>query len=130
MVVDSSAVISILLGEDEAERLARALLSEPRPIMSAFSSLETAIVIEARKGPAGGREWDLLTFKAGIELIAFTQAQRTLALEAWRRFGRGRHPAGLNIGDCCSYALAAHTGRPLLFKGEDFAHTDLARVEW
>ena len=130
MVVDSSAVIAILLGEVEAERLARALLSDGAPIMSAFSGLETAIVIEARKGPAGGREWELLAFKAGIKPIPFTQAQQTLALEAWRRFGKGRHRAGLNIGDCCSYALAAHTGQPLLCKGEDFSHTDLARVEW
>ena len=130
MVVDSSAVIAILLGEDDADRLARALLSDPNPIMSAFSDLETAIVIEARKGPAGSREWDLMTFKAGIKIVAFTQAQRTLALEAWRRFGKGRHPAGLNIGDCCSYALAIHTGEPLLFKGTDFIHTDLVRIEW
>jgi ribonuclease VapC len=130
MVVDTSAVMAILLGEPEAERIARALVSDPRPIMSALTAVETGIVIEARKGANGSREWELLAFKANIEFVAFSSAQHTLALEAWRKYGKGRHDAALNLGDCCAYALAAHTGQPLLCKGADFAATDIARVEW
>ena len=130
MIVDSSAVIAILLGEPEAERISTALLSGPTRLMSAFTALETAVVVEARKGEAGGREWQLLALEAGIELIPFTADQQVLALEAWRRFGKGRHTAGLNIGDCCSYALSAFTREPLLCKGTDFPHTDVARLEW
>jgi ribonuclease VapC len=130
MVVDTSAVIAILLNEPEAERIARALVSEDRPLMSAFSALETGLVIEARKGEAGAREWQLLQHQANIDLVPFESGQLALAQEAWRKYGKGRHEAGLNIGDCCAYALARHIREPLLFKGEDFARTDADRVEW
>ena len=96
--------------------------------MSAASYLETAIVVEARLGAAGGRELDLLVHKAAIEVAAVTAEQVEIGRDAWRRFGKGRHQAGLNSGDCFAYALAATSGEPLLAKGDDFAKTDIARV--
>jgi ribonuclease VapC len=120
MVIDTSAVIAILLGEAEAPLLAAALAAAPKVLISAFTSLECALVIEARKGPAGGRELDLLLHKIGAVTSAFDSGQAEIAKQAWRRFGKGRHPAGLNIGDCCAYALSCYSGEPLLFKGTDF----------
>jgi len=87
--------------------------------------LETGIVVEARKGEAGGRELDLLLHRAQIEIVAMTADQAELARTAWRKYGRGNHPAGLNIGDCCAYALAKYSGESLLFKGNDFSQTDI-----
>ena len=126
MVVDTSALIAILLGEDEAVEFARAILKDPVRLVSAFTLLETGIVIEARKGPAGAREWELLRFRAELDPVPLTASQHELALDAWRRYGKGRHEAGLNIGDCCSYSLSRMTGEALLYKGSDFALTDVA----
>ena len=128
MVVDTSAVVAILLGESDAESYARCILSESRRLISAFTVLEVSVVVEARKGPAGGREWELLMFNTELDVIPFSTGQQVLALEAWREFGKGRHPAGLNIGDCCSYALAKHTGEALLYKGDDFSQTDIGSL--
>lgn len=125
MVIDTSAILAILLGEPEAELYAKAIADDSKRLMSAFSALETGIVIEAKKGEAGGREWDILLHRAAIDLIPFTPDQCTLAREAWRKYGKTRHPAGLNIGDCCSYALAKFSGQTLLFKGNGFNKTDL-----
>lgn len=125
MVIDSSAILAILLGEQEAELYAKAIADDPKRLMSTFSALETGIVIEAKKGEEGGREWDILLYRTAIDIIPFTPDQYTLAREAWRQYGKGRHPAALNIGDCCSYALAKFSGEPLLFKGNDFNRTDL-----
>jgi ribonuclease VapC len=124
MVIDSSAVLAILLQEPEAEIFASAIGDDAVRLMSAVSLLETAIVIQARTGPAGGRELDLLLHRARIEIISFNAEQAELAREAWLRFGKHRHPAGLNLGDCCSYALSKSSGETLLFKGTDFSHTD------
>ena len=115
----------MLLGEPDVERLAAAIAADPTRLASAFSALEAGIVVEARKGDAGGRELDLLLHRAGIELVPLTASQHEIARHAWRRFGKGCHPAGLNIGDCCSYALAKSSAEPLLFTGGDFARTDL-----
>jgi len=128
MVLDTSALLAVLLDEPEAPKLARAIAADPRRLLSAFSALETAVVIEAKKGEGAGREFDLLVHKAGLDIVPLDSGQVELARSAWRRFGRGRHPAGLNIGDCCSYALARYTGEPLLFKGEDFGKTDVHQV--
>ena len=128
MVIDTSALLAILLDEPEAPAFARAIAAAPRRLVSAFSALETAIAIEARKGEGGGREFDLLAFRTGLDVQAMDKAQVEIARRAWRRFGKGRHPAGLNIGDCCSYALSRFTGEPLLFKGDDFPKTDVHRV--
>lgn len=125
MVIDSSALMSILLGERDAPSLAAAIVADPRRLISAVTLLETSIVIEARKGPAGGRELDLLLHSARVDVAAMTSEQAEIAREAYRRYGNGRHPAGLNLGDCCSYALARHSGEPLLFKGDDFTQTDI-----
>jgi len=128
MVIDTSALLAVLLDEPEAPAFARAIAAAPRRLLSAFSALETAIVIEAKKGESGGREFDLLAFRTGLDVVAMDSAQVEIARTAWRKFGKGRHPAGLNIGDCCSYALSRLTGEPLLFKGEDFAKTDVHRL--
>ena len=125
MVVDTSALIAILLGEPDAESFAKALADDPKKLLSAFNALETGIVIEAKKGEAGGRELDLLVHRARIEVVGMNVDQVELARSAWRRFGKGNHAAGLNIGDCCAYALAKYSGEPLLFKGHDFRQTDI-----
>ena len=128
MIVDTSAVMAILLGEPETEAFSRALADDPKRMISAFSALESAIVIEAKKGEAGGIELDLLLHRAQIEIISLNTDQVELALTAWRKYGKGNHPAGLNIGDCCAYALAKYSGEPLLFKGTDFSQTDIRPV--
>ena len=128
MVVDTSALIAILLGEPETEFFVRVLADDPKKMISAFNALESAIVIEAKKGEAGGRELDLLMHRARIEIIPINGDQVELALTAWRKYGKGNHPAGLNIGDCCAYALAKYSGEPLLFKGKDFSRTDIRPV--
>jgi ribonuclease VapC len=130
MVIDTSAIIAILLGELEAEDIARAISDGQKRLMSVFSMLEASIVIEAKKGEAGGRELDLLLHRARIETIGMDPEQGEIARIAWQRFGKGRHPAGLNIGDCCAYALAKYSGEPLLFKGDDFSKTDIEQVRW
>lgn len=128
MVVDTSALMAILLGESDAEAFIRALADDPKKMISAFNALESAIVIEAKKGEAGGRELDLLLHRARIETIGLNGDQVELALGGWRKYGKGNHPAGLNVGDCCAYALAKYTGEPLLFKGNDFSQTDIRPV--
>lgn len=130
MVIDSSALIAILLGEPEAPALARAIAEDPRRLLAAVSALETAMVIEVKKGPAGGIEFDLLIHKAGIEITGMNANQVQLAREAWLRYGKGRHPARLNLGDCCAYALACYANEPLLFKGKDFTKTDVQGVRY
>ncbi|MBU2644576.1 MAG: type II toxin-antitoxin system VapC family toxin [bacterium] len=128
MVIDTSAIIAVLLGEPEARQIAAAINNDPKRVMSSFSLLEAGIVIEAKKGEFGGRELDLLLHRCQIEVIGFTSEQSELARVCWRRFGKGRHPAALNIGDCCSYALSKIADEPLLFKGDDFSKTDLKLV--
>jgi ribonuclease VapC len=128
MVLDTSALLVLLLDEPEAAACREALEEDETRLVSAATLLETGFVIEARKGEAGGRELDLLIHKAGIDVVAVDGEQVAEARRAWRRFGRGRHEARLNFGDCLAYALAATSGEPLLFKGDDFAKTDVARV--
>jgi ribonuclease VapC len=128
MVLDTSAVLAWLFNEPEADDVEIAIDRDPIRLMSTASYLETAIIVEARLGGAGGREFDVLVHKAAIELVAVTGEQAEVARDAWRRFGKGRHPAGLNFGDCFAYALAATSGEPLLCKGDDFVKTDVPRV--
>jgi ribonuclease VapC len=130
MVVDTSALLAVLFGEPEAERIAQSITSDPRRLASAFTVLETSIVVEARKGEPGGRELDLLLHRIDLESVPLTASHVEVARDAWRRFGRGHHRANLNIGDCCTYALARISGEPVLFKGDDFAQTDAVRVEY
>lgn len=128
MVLDTSALLALLLDEPEAEAFRLAVEEDATRLVSAATVLETAIAIEARKGEAGGRELDLLIHKAEMALVAVDAEQVSEARRAYRRFGRGRHAAGLNFGDCFAYALARTSGERLLFKGEDFAKTDIGRV--
>lgn len=125
MVIDTSALVAILLGEPEAEPFALAIAGDPGRLIVAFTALEAGIVMEAKKGEAGGRELDLLLHHARIDIVPMSAEHFEIARYAWRKYGNGRHPAGLNIGDCCSYALAKCANEPLLFKGNDFSQTDI-----
>ncbi len=130
MVIDTSALLAIGQNEPEAEAFERLIAEGPTRLMSAANLLEAAMVIETRLGDAGGAELDLWLHKAGVVIAPVDERQADLARRAWRRFGKGRHPAGLNLGDCFAYALSVATREPLLFKGEDFGKTDVqaARV--
>lgn len=126
MIVDSSAVIAIVRDEPDAEDYARALVRAARPKMSTATFVETAIVVDSRNDPIAVRRFDQLIDVAAIELVPVTRSQAVLARAAYRDYGKGSgHPAGLNFGDCFSYALVAATGESLLFKGDDFGHTDV-----
>lgn len=128
MVLDASALIAMLCDEPEARRFEAAVEIDPVRLMSTASFLEVAIVIETRFGEPGGRELDLWLHRAGVELVSVDSAQAEAARIAYRRYGKGRHRAGLNYGDCFAYALAMISGEPLLFKGDDFVHTDVGVV--
>jgi ribonuclease VapC len=130
MVIDTSALIALLSMEPESARLAVALESDATRLVSAATVVEAGLVIESRFGSDGGRELDLLIAKAGLSIEPVTADQADAAREAWRRYGKGRHAAGLDFGDCFSYALAKVTGEPLLFKGDDFAHTDISAISF
>ena len=128
MVVDSSAVLAILFNEPERDVFSDALADAGVRLMSSVNALEAAVVVSSRKGPYGVRELDLLLHRAEFEMVPFTADHLRLARDACERYGKGRHPAGLNLGDCCAYALARHTGESLLFKGGDFPRTDVVPV--
>ena len=125
MVVDTSALVAILLREPDAERFAVALEEARVRLLSAVTRVELTFVIEGRKGEAGRADLERLLNDGEFEVAAVTPQQAMIAITAFRTYGKGRHPAGLNIGDCFSYALARATGHPLLFKGNDFKHTDI-----
>ncbi len=118
----------MLLNEENAAAITQAIERDSPCLLSAANLLEAAMVIESRKGETGGRELDLLLYRAGIEVVAIDQDQAEIARLAWRRFGKGRHPAGLNYGDCFAYALARSRRAALLFTGNDFTETDIERV--
>ena len=125
MIVDTSAVLAILFKEDDAEQLGRAIVSADIVRMSAVSFVEAAIVVEARKPETGNRQFDAFVRRTGIVIEPVTEEQAHVARQAYTDFGKGRHPAGLNYGDCFSYALAKVFREPLLFKGADFGQTDV-----
>jgi ribonuclease VapC len=125
MVIDTSAIVAIFFNEPDAVSYRERIADDPIRLISAATLLETALVIEGRFGEAGGAELDLWLHKAAIEVVNVTAEAADQARRAWRRYGKGRHPAALNYGDCFSYALAALSGEPLLFKGDDFAKTDI-----
>ncbi len=125
MVIDTSALIAIFLGEPERRRFLELILAAKTRLLSAASLLETGIVLEARRGEAAGREFDLFVVRAGLAIVPVNGEQADIARSAWRNFGKGRHPAALNFGDCFSYALAKFSSEPLLAKGTDFALTDI-----
>ena len=127
MVIDTSAIVAIALNEPEAANLEQRIVDDPVRLISAATVLEATIVLETRLGDAAGREFDLWLLKVGAEVVPVDGEQTEAARRAWRRYGKGRHTAALNYGDCFSYALALTRGEPLLFKGEDFANTDINR---
>lgn len=128
MVIDTSAMVAILLAEPERVAFNAALQADGTRLLSAATYLESMIVIGRRTGPDGVRDLKLFVAEAEITIVPVTREHAEIAEEAFRRYGRGNHPAGLNYGDCFAYALAKAADEPLLFKGEDFARTDVARA--
>ena len=128
MILDTSALLAVLLDEPDADHFERTIGVAPVCRMSVANYLEATMVIEGRLGDAGGREIDNYLEEAGVDLVSVTPEQVQTARMAWRRYGKGNHPAGLNFGDCFAYALAEVSGEPLLFKGEDFALTDVEQA--
>jgi len=126
VIVDGSALIAILLQEPEANRIDTFLTGCSEPLMSAGSFLETSMVSLGQRGVDGLKDFDMLIARFGIRVVAFTESQALIARQAFERYGKGRHPAALNFGDCIAYALAKETGEELLFKGTDFGLTDIA----
>lgn len=126
MVIDTSSLVAFLLREPAAERLMAALKASPNRKMSAASLVEAGIVMHGKQGDAGERELDALVRRLRVEIVPVTRDHAEYARDAFRRFGKGRHPAALNFGDCFSYALARALDEPLLFVGNDFDRTDVA----
>ena len=125
MVLDSSAILAILLDEPERASFARLIEEDATRLVSAASLVEVTIVITSRKGDAGQRLLQRFLELTAAEVAPVTAEQAEHACDAFSRYGKGRHPAGLNFGDVFAYALAETTGEPLLFKGNDFARTDI-----
>lgn len=126
MIVDTSALIGILRAEPEARNLAEALASDSVRRISAANYLEAAVVIDGGRDPIASRRFDEFIAAAGMEIVPVSARQAEIARAAYRDFGKGSgHPAGLNFGDCFAYALTKDTGDSLLFKGQDFVHTDI-----
>ncbi len=128
MIIDTSAIIAVLFNEDDAHDYAEAISRADSCRISAATLVETAIVVEAQTRNNGGRQLDAFIRRASITIESVTEEQAYMARQAFIDFGKGRHRAGLNYGDCFSYALAKATREPLLFKGKDFAQTDLVAV--
>jgi len=129
LVVDTSALIAVLFSEAERQPALDEITAAGERWMSAFSYLEASILAASRRGLAGRTLLDGLIRELAVEIVPLDQEQAEFARDAWQRFGKGRHPAALNIGDCCSYALARTLGATLLFKGDDFVHCDLDSIQ-
>jgi ribonuclease VapC len=125
MVIDTSAIVAVLFDEPDHRLYDEAIERADVRLVSAVTRVELCFVIEGRKGDAGRERLERFFRFTGTDIVAVTPQQAEIAVDAFRRFGRGRHPAALNIGDCFSYALATATGDTLLFKGDDFARTDI-----
>jgi ribonuclease VapC len=128
MIVDTSAVIAVLFNEDDAANYSRAISEAESRRISAANFLEAAIVVEAQTRQGGSRQFDAFIRRAAIVIEPVTEEQAHVARQAYIDFGKGRHRAALNFGDCFAYALAKVTGEPLLYKGEDFRRTDITPV--
>lgn len=125
MVIDTSALLAIFLAEPERKAFLDSIFQAETRMISAASVLETGIVLEARRGESAGREFDLFLVRTNLQIVSVDSEQIEIARSAWRKYGKGRHPAGLNFGDCFACALAKFTGEPLLAKGNDFSVTDI-----
>lgn len=130
MVIDTSAVVAVLQDEPERRRINEAIEAAETRLMSTASFVECSIILEARHGDAGRDALDLFIAEAGIELVPVDVEQARVARRAFSQLGTGRNPAALSFGDCFSYALAKTTGRPLLYKGTDFARTDISAMPY
>ena len=129
MIIDTSALAAIVFREDDRDSYRQAIILAPRRVISAATYLELSIVVDSRHDPVVSRSLDDLLTSLGIEVADLTADQARIARSAHRDFGRGSgHPARLNLGDCFSYALAKQTDEPLLWKGDDFGHTDVRRA--
>lgn len=128
MILDTSAVLAIVFGEPGFEVLVNAIAASPVCRISAASLVEASIVAESRIGDQGLRQCDSFFRTSRISVEPVTEEQALLARQGYSDYGKGRHPAGLNFGDCFAYALAKSTGEPLLFKGQDFSQTDIQSV--
>ncbi|HEV7672021.1 MAG TPA: type II toxin-antitoxin system VapC family toxin [Thermoanaerobaculia bacterium] len=129
MVIDTSALVAILQDEPERHVFNEAIEAATSRKISVASFVESSLVIESRQGAEGLRELDFFLEQAGISQVAVDAEQGKVARRAFSQFGKGRHPAGLNYGDCFAYALAKVLGEPLLFKGNDFSKTDITPFE-
>jgi ribonuclease VapC len=127
LVIDMSAIVAIALNEPDAAEIELRIADDPIRLISAATVLEATVVLESRLGDAGGREFDLWLLKIGADIVPVDAEQTDTARRAWRRYGKERHAAALNCGDCFSYALALRREEPLLLKGEDFGKTDFDR---
>jgi ribonuclease VapC len=125
MILDTSALAAIFFGEPEADRFTQLIHDAERCLISVANFVELCMVIEGQIGPDAGRQCDVFFRRAGILIEPLTVEQGHLARQAFLDFGKGRHPAGLNFGDCFAYALAKTTGEALLYKGQDFSKTDI-----
>ena len=125
MVIDTSALLAILLNEPERRRFNELIAASGKRLLSAASLVEAGMVLEVRGGEAAGRELDLFLHRASFEVVPLDADQAEIARAAFRHYGKGRHPAGLNFGDCLAYAASKATAEPLLFKGQDFSKTDI-----
>jgi ribonuclease VapC len=128
MVIDTSALMGLLLGEPSARAIANALEQDPDPLISAATLVEVFIVTEARLGAEGVLKLEQILREARVNVEVVDEADARSAIDAWRSFGKGRHPARLNFGDCFAYALAARREEPILCTGADFARTDIATI--
>jgi ribonuclease VapC len=129
VIVDSSAIVAVLRAEPDAPKFAKAIKSASKRHVSAVTYVEAAVVIDSGGDPVASRRFDDFFRLSGIAVEMVTPKQAELARQAYRDFGKGRHKAGLNLGDCFAYALAKEMDEPLLFKGKDFAHTDVEVVK-
>src|SRR6266480_483137 len=125
MVIDTSALLAIFLAEAERTTFLDLILQAGKRLISAANVLETGIVLETKRGESAGREFDLFVVRTNLEIVPVDAEQIEIARSAWRNFGKGRHPAALNFGDCFTYALAKSSGEPVLAKGRDFTLTDI-----
>jgi len=126
MIVDTSAVLAVLFGEPDADRFEQAIAAAGGCRMSAANFVEAAVVVDLQTNAAGSRQFDAFVRRSGLAIEPVTEEQAHLARQAYFDYGKGRHPAALNFGDCFAYALAKATGEPLLFKGGDFSKTDIS----
>ena len=125
MIIDTSALLAILLDEPERRRYNELIEASGKRLLSAASLVEAGMVLEVRGGEAAGRELDLFLHRAKFEVVPLDADQAEIARAAFRRYGKGRHSAGLNFGDCLAYAASKATGESLLFKGQDLSQTDI-----